>query len=272
MEQRYRVLFVPGSGDRDSETTSTWQGSDFGVGLRRGLPAGLLARLDVESSSPERLLEAAPRGATRVAPMGQNPSEPGLATDCPCCAKGKFYRSYSHLFRWAPDLLRFVERQYVGLLHPDVIRFAQDPDLRAAVGQGVREDLDQVSPHIVVAHSLGAVVAIEALAISEWTPRLLITAGAPFAWPRFAGTWSQEAGLWLSRKSCAWINLIDLSDQVTGFQIPPRSPYANALNVVVGNDHYSSFFGPDGGFSRAHSLRHYLRHAAVRDAFLSACG
>lgn len=272
MEQRYRVLFVPGSGDRDSETGSTWHGSDLGVGLRRGLPGGLLARLDVTSSTQELLARPAPKGVNRLAPMGQRPSEPGLATDCPCCAKRKLYRRYGDFFRWAPDLLRFVERRYVALLHPDVLRFASDPELRAAVRQGVSEDLDQLNPHIVVAHSLGAVVAIEALAVSEWAPRLLITAGAPLAWPRFAQTWSREAGEWLSRRSCAWVNVIDLSDQVTGFQIPPRTPYANALNVVVGNDHYATLFGPDGGLSRAHSLRHYLSHTAVRDAFLGACG
>gem|GEM_PF-1047302 len=270
-QPRYRVLFVPGSGDRDVVTTSTWHGSDVGVGLRRGLPADLLARLDVESSTHERLLRASPMVATLVAPIGQKTSDPGSATDCPCCAKAKFYRWYSDLFRWAPDLLRFAERQYVGLLHPDVVRLAGDPELRAVVRQGVREDLEQVKPHIVVAHSLGAVVAIEALAVSDWSPRLLITAGAPLSWPRFAETWSREAARWLSQKSCAWVNLIDLSDQVAGFLVPSRSPYANALNVVVGNDHYSTLFGPDGGFSSTHSLRHYLRHTAVRDAFQDAC-
>jgi len=153
-----------------------------------------------------------------------------------------------------------------------VVQFAGDPELRSVVCEQLREDLAQVKPHIVVAHSLGAVVAIEALALSEWSPQLLITAGAPLAWPRFAESWSREARRWLSGKSCAWINLIDLSDQVTGFQIPPRQPYANALNIVVGNDHYATFSGPDGGFSSAHSLRHYLRHTAVRDAFQQVCG
>lgn len=271
MKRRYQVLFVPGSGDRDSLTIGTWQDSDVGVGLRRGLPADLLARLDLKSSSQEPLLRAAPAVDILAAAIGQNISDPGPATDCPCCAKRKFYRSYSDFFRWAPGLLRFVERQYVGLLHPDVVRFVGDPELRAAVRQQLREDLDQVKPHVVLGHSLGAVVAIEALAVSAWSPQLLITAGAPLAWPRFAETWSREAGQWLTRKSCAWINLIDLSDEVTGFQIPPMRPYANARNIVVGNDHYSTFFGPDGGFSSTHSLRHYLRHPAVRDAFQDVC-
>lgn len=271
MEQRYRVLFVPGSGEDDRESTRTWHGSDVGVGLRRGLPESLLARLDLDSSTHERLLRAAPTAAPLVAPISANPLDPGTSTSCPCCAKGKFYRRYSDLFRWAPDLLRFAERQYVRLIHPDVVSFAGDPELRAVVREQVREDLERVSPHIVVAHSLGSVVAIEALAISQWSPQLLITAGAPLAWPRFAETWSREAGEWLSGKSCAWVNLIDLSDQVAGFQVPPRSPYANALNVVVGNDHYSTLFGPDGGFSSTHSIRHYLRHTAVRDAFQEVC-
>ena len=271
MKQRYRVLFVPGSGERDTDSTSSWHGRDVGVGLQRGLPADLFARLDLDSSTHEPLPRAAPMVATVVARTGQNPSCPGPANDCPCCAKGKLYRLYSGLFRGAPELLRFVERQYVGLLHPDVVRFAGDPELRAVVRQQLRGDLDQMNPDIVVAHSLGSVVAIEALAVSQWSPQLLITAGAPLAWPRFAQTWSREAGRWLSRKSCSWINLIDLSDQVTGFQIPPSSPYLTALNVVVGNDHYSSFFGPDGGFSSTHSLRHYLRHSVVRDAFLQVC-
>jgi len=176
-----------------------------------------------------------------------------------------------HLTRGAPDLLKFVERQFVGLQHPDVVRFGGDPELREQVRQRVCEDLGRVNPHVVIAHSLGAVVAIEALAVCERSPQLLITAGAPLSWPRFAGTWSREAQRWLSSKSCAWLNLIDLSDEVTGFQIPPRIPYANAFNVVVSNDHYSDWFGPDGGISATHSLRHYLRHPAVKDAFLKVC-
>jgi len=273
-DERYRVLFVPGSGDRDSLTNSTWQDSDVGVGLRRGLPVGLLSRLVVEGSTHERLLRAAPAGPTIAGAVGRSRVEPcpGPSTSCPCCAKKKFYRWYGELFRWAPDLLRFVERHYVGRLHPDVVQFASDPELRTVVSEKLREDLAAVEPHIVVAHSLGAVVAIEALAVSERSPQLLITAGAPLAWPRFAETWSREARRWLSVKSCVWINLVDLSDQVTGFQIPPRRPYANALNVVVGNDHYSTFSGPDGGFSSAHSLRHYLRHPAVGEAFFKVCG
>jgi hypothetical protein len=271
MEQRYRVLFVPGSADGDRGDTGSWYGSDVGVGLRRGLPAELLARLDVESSTHERLLDGASAGATLEAPIGRYSSEPGSARDCPCCAKMSLLRWYSHLLRRVPNLLRFAERQYVGLIHSDVVRFAGDPELRALVRKRVSQDLDQFRPHIVLGHSLGSVVAIEALSVSEWSPQLLITAGAPLSWPRFAETWSAEAGRWLSRKSCTWVNLIDLGDQVTGFQVPPRTPYANALNVVVGNDHYSTVFGPDGGFSSVHSLRHYLRHTAVRDAFQEVC-
>lgn len=271
MGQRYRVLFVPGSVNSNRERTGSWHRSDVGVGLGRGLPADLVARLDVESSTHEQLLGAAPTGVSLMAPIGRYSTEPGAATECPCCTKRAIYRWSSLLLRRAPNLLRFAERQYVGLIHSDVVRFAGDPELRARVRKRVSEDLDQGTPHVVIGHSLGSVVAIEALAVSEWSPRLLITAGAPLAWPRFAQTWSAEAGRWLSRKSCAWVNLVDLGDQVTGFQVPPRVPYVNAHNVVVGNDHYSTFFGPDGGLSSAHLLRHYLCHSPVRDAFREVC-
>jgi len=272
MERRYRVLFVPGSGNRDVVSTRAWRGSDVGVGLRRALPAYLLARLDVESSTHERLLRAAPTVPTLIGPLGRRCYDPGPAIDCECCAKRSSYRWYSELLSGLPPETRtFVENELMGWRHSIVLRLADDPALRAAVRQRVGEDLDRVNPHILVAHGLGSVVAIEALAVSGWSPQLLITAGAPLGWQRFAQTWSLEARGWLSEKSCPWINLIDLSDELTGCQIPPSSPYASALHVLVNGAHCSTFAGPDGGSSGTHLLRHYLHHPVVQDAFLTAC-
>jgi hypothetical protein len=269
MNQRCRVLFVPGSRTREVVETTTWRSSDadVSVGLRRSLPGDVLKKLDVESSTHGELLVAA-TVATPTAPMGRNTSEPGPAITCECCAMGDGHLWYVKHFGRYLTTMRYAEELYVGLVHPDVVRFTGDPQIREDVRERVCEDVDRVNPHIVVGHSLGSVVAIEALALSGWKPRLLITAGAPLAWPRFKETWSREAGRWLSRKSCDWTNVIDLSDAVTGGQVPPISPYANAQNVVVDNDHYSSFFGPDGGYNGTHSVRHYLRHTAVKDAFL----
>jgi len=271
MERRYRVLFVPGTGIRD-RASSTWWTSEVGVALGHALPVALLARLDVESSTHGRLLRDSPSVVNLTCYPGQRRSDPGAATDCTCCVTGAGYRRSVAIIHCLPyDLRRFVEEKVVRLMYPDVVRFAGDPQLRAVVRQRVREDLNRVKPDIVIAHSLGSAVAIEALAVSEWSPQLLITAGAPLAWPRFVETWSSDARGWLSRQSCAWTNLVDLTDLVTGSQILPRSPYGNALNVVVDNDHHARIFGSDREISSNHSLRHYLCHPAVADAFLSVC-
>jgi RimJ/RimL family protein N-acetyltransferase len=122
---------------------------------------------------------------------------------------------------------------------------------------------------VVIAHSLGAVIAVEALAVSDWadSPQLLVTAGAPFSWPRFIDAWSPQAAAWLAAKRCEWWNIIDLSDEVTANRVPPQSPYVAARHVVVNNDR----FAPDpahaeGRYTSNHRARDYLRHPLLAEA------
>ncbi|WP_068202998.1 hypothetical protein [Isoptericola dokdonensis] len=82
--------------------------------------------------------------------------------------------------RWVPGLSGAV----VLVLARDVHTYLHDPDARAAVEAGVLAALPDDEPAVVVAHSLGAVVAFQVLrsraAVGRDVP-LLVTLGAPLA-------------------------------------------------------------------------------------------
>jgi alpha-beta hydrolase superfamily lysophospholipase len=151
----------------------------------------------------------------------------------------------------------------------DVRLFTGDTTVREAAIAQVLADLDRVRPHVVIAHSLGAVIAVEALAKSDWAnaPQLLVTAGAPFSWPRFMDTWSPAAAAWLEAKRCDWWNFVDLSDEVTANRVPSATPYVAARHVVVNNDHFApNSPEADGRHTSNHRARDYLRHPKLSEA------
>ena len=132
-------------------------------------------------------------------------------------------------------------------------------------------------PDVVIGHSLGAVVAVEALARcrDEHAPSAVLTAGAPFPWPRFVERWSPEAREWLSAPGLTWRNVVDLSDPVTGFVLPSPEVYAGAANVVVDNDHHVGLWPWEPRWNlwdlvdltSTHGVRHYLAHPVVAETF-----
>jgi hypothetical protein len=104
-----------------------------------------------------------------------------------------------------------------------------------------------VNPHIVVGHSLGSVVAMEALALSNGIHGCSSLPEHPWR-----GHGSHKHAARRQDSGCVanpadWTKLIDFSDEVTSRQIPPMSPYANAHNVAIDNDHYSTWLGRVGG-------------------------
>ena len=152
----------------------------------------------------------------------------------------------------------------------DVHTYLTSPEIRARVTASAAKAISTCRPDVVIAHSLGAVVAIEALAMDQGEsrigPRALLTLGAPLAWPRFARSWSAPARNWMERPGCRWDNVLDLSDEVTGNRVPPVSPYGQARHVVVNNDHLLNRrpgmgpFGDEGGLGGTHNAVHYLSH------------
>jgi hypothetical protein len=123
--------------------------------------------------------------------------------------------------------------------------------------------MQRFRPDVVLAHSLGSAIAVEGLAIKSKQPRVLITAGAPLAWPRFVESWTPEASAWLAATPCEWVNLVDLTDPATGGRPLPADPYRTVTNIVVDNDHYRERWNWHP--INSHSIRHYLSHDVLPD-------
>jgi len=269
-QRRIRVLCVEGDGKRSSWSSDDWLGSEFGIGLQRGLGPELISQLDVHFSSHTHVFDS--RGT--LAPRPDRPDgpfrRPAMFTQCDCCRPGLRHLFYEGLHNQLPEWVRNAGyRAFVFLFLKDVRLFTGDITVREAAIAQVLADLDRVRPHVVLAHSLGAVIAVEALAKSDWAnaPQLLVTAGAPFSWPRFMDTWSPAAAAWLEAKRCDWWNFVDLSDEVTANRVPPETPHVAARHVVVNNDHFApNSPEADGRHTSNHRARDYLRHPKLSEA------
>ncbi|MGX1133968.1 hypothetical protein RKD49_006158 [Streptomyces glaucescens] len=152
------------------------------------------------------------------------------------------------------------ERVLIGDLK-QVSAYLTDPAVRASVQQAVAA---AVTPdtRVVVGHSLGSVVAYEALcAHPEWPVRSLVTLGSPLGlrqlvFPRLA---AEPPGAWPGAVE-AWTNVVDRGD------------------VVAVEEDLRPLFGPrvrqvrvDNG-ARAHDLECYLTAAATGAAVLAGLG
>src|SRR5450631_32620 len=263
-EPPIRVLCVEGDGKRSAWSSKDWVDSEFGIGLGRSLGPDLLARLDVHFSSHTHVFDS--KGT--LAPRPDRPDgpfqRPARFTQCDCCRPRLWHLLYEGLHNQLPGWLRNAGyRAFVSLFLKDVRLFMGDASVREAAIAHVLADLDRVRPQVVIAHSLGAVIAVEALAQSDWadSPQLLVTAGAPFSWPRFIDSWSPVAAAWLAAKRCEWWNIVDLSDEVTANRVPPEFPYVAARHVVVNNDRLvPNPANTVGRHTSNHRARDYLRH------------
>jgi hypothetical protein len=270
-----RVLCVEGDGKRGSWSSDDWHKSEFGIGLQRGLGPELMSQLDVYFSSHTHVFDSKgtldPRPDSTDGPFRR----PAMFTQCACCRPGSWYVFYEGLHNQLPEWLRNAGyRAFVFLFLKDVRLFMGDTTVREAAIARVLADLDRVRPDVVIAHSLGAVIAIEALATSDWanSPQLLVTAGAPFSWPRFLDSWSPAAVAWLRAKRCDWWNIVDLSDAVTANRVPPEIPYVAARHLVVNNDHFTPNHSvAESRHASNHRARDYLSHPKLSEAIEAMC-
>lgn len=99
-----------------------------------------------------------------------------------------------------------------------VHRYLTDPALRAAARARVRAQLGP-DTHVVVAHSLGTVVAYEALCAQPHNVRALVTLGSPLEIPNLIFDRLEPAprsglGTWPGGDDLVWTNVADRGDVV----------------------------------------------------------
>lgn len=255
-----KVMYLHGAEQRSAAEAER----DVMIGLRRGLlKAGMSGRIEsfeVHTAYYGDLLATAGPGVCfrgrdetrKIAP------ESSGEVVCPCCRQGSGYQLYQGVHRAIG-----TPRTLVGLIVDagirDVRRYAGDDGVRQRVQHRVIDHLRHHQPDVVIAHSLGTVVLVDVLGQIEpgAGPSIIVTAGSPLGRPGLFSVptdWQQNASLQL------WLNLVDPTDEITGARRLGQPDFKSVINYIVDNDHYSSWWGEDGGFFATHSLRHYLTH------------
>ncbi|MFE6156620.1 serine peptidase [Streptomyces sp. NPDC057889] len=128
------------------------------------------------------------------------------------------------------DLAEGPLRVFIRMLFAEVAAYlqAEDAPQRAAAREEVAARIDRHRPRVVIAHSLGSVVAYEALhAYPELQPELFLTLGSPLALPHVVferlspapqATGPTLQGIRLPGQT-RWVNIADPGDPVA---IPPH--------------------------------------------------
>ena len=268
------VLVVAGRGWRAHERPH----GEFLAGLDRVLPRQHRLALKVRASTHHELLDgdtpwpAWPEVADPTVRAG------GQATRCGCCPNGPEYDCWVAGGSWLAYNDWTWRSLCDGVVGPEDVRaYLTRPETREVVIAEAARAVLKRRPDIVIGHSLGAVVAVEALARCRdlHAPSAVLTLGAPFPWPRFVERWSPQAREWLAAPGLTWRNVVDLSDLVTGFVVPSPEVYAGAVNVVVDNDHHVALWPGSPGWDpwdavdpgSTHGARHYLAHPVVAETF-----
>ena len=121
-------------------------------------------------------------------------------------------------------------------------------------------------PHVIVAHSMGTVMAYDCLKRHGDVPRVdgLLTMGSPLGLDEiqdaFAPEWSRSDGFPSEKLKGAWYNVFDRLDPVAGLDPDLANDYKRQSLVVV-NDLSAS----NGGAWR-HSVSKYLGRPKLRQA------
>lgn len=162
----------------------------------------------------------------------------------------------------ALDRLPNVSAWSVALATRDVYQYLHNVRVRDTIESGVRQALDDTDEAVVVAHSLGTVVAYNLLrreaADRGWTVPLLVTLGSPLAVSAISRTlrpqsWPDPVG--------TWFNAFDPEDVVA---LHPLT----APHFAV--DRIENYGKVDNPTSNQHGISGYLSDARVAATILEA--
>jgi hypothetical protein len=148
--------------------------------------------------------------------------------------------------------LTSVTRQVIRHRWPDVHRYLTRKPGRARAIDIVCSDI-AAGARVVVAHSLGSLVTLDALARvpAEALPELLVTIGSPLQLKAVRDSLEAPASDWIRSRSTAWINVHDKSDRVTGGGSLDPAAFPGVINIAVRNGRHT------------HAADYYLRHPIV---------
>lgn len=226
------VLGLHGIGNYHRDTTASTLSTRWATALRSGFgPTVPDIELTVAYYAPALRSAATPQGneadPDRLDPATQDLIRQWLTLHDPptAVAQGRATAPLRRALEWVADrygldqrLTRlFVSKCFIELaayLNPD------DPAPRHAAQQIVRDEITSHQPRVVIAHSLGSVVAYEALCtMPDYRVDLLLTLGSPLAMPDVVYPKIQPTPPTVGRAPSppcvrTWINIADPGDLV----------------------------------------------------------
>jgi hypothetical protein len=163
------------------------------------------------------------------------------------CRVGRVWERFGAgpVVSWVPDGLAddgWVTRVGVRFVHA-ARRYQHDPDCRSAAQRAVLDQLPKSGSIILIAHSLGSVIAVDLLTklYPDLKVDLLLTIGSPLAIKRL-GDPGFEAEFPYDRVG-GWVNLYDPGDIVTvGCGVRRRFPAACDITVETGQSHSAAAY------------------------------
>jgi hypothetical protein len=172
---------------------------------------------------------------------------------------------------WLPDDLAddgWVTRVGIRFVHA-ARRYQHDPDCRWAAQRAVLDQLPRSGSIILIAHSLGSVIAVDLLTKLPpgLTVDLLLTIGSPLAIKRL-GDPGFDAEFPYDRVR-GWINLYDPGDIVTvGCGVGRRFPTACDITVETGQSHNAAAYLSNPAAAAVIGHHSFGAKAAIRPASL----
>lgn len=200
-----------------------------------------------------------------------------LASDDPDLTHGPM--ADSHGFERVP-LPWFIKRRLMKVLLRDVHHYLFDTefsprpgtthriqhDIRARTVDTLQRDAAQPGPHVILAHSMGTVIAYDCLKRVGGCPQVdgLLTIGSPLGLDevqdRLRPEWSRDRGFPSERVRSRWVNVYDRLDPVAGFDPALHNDYRRDGQPAVEDIHE-----PNWGSWR-HSIGKYLAGRRLREA------
>jgi pimeloyl-ACP methyl ester carboxylesterase len=144
--------------------------------------------------------------------------------------------------------------------------YRHDDVLRAEVLDRISDALNEIEGEIVVlAHSLGSVIALDALHVRDIRVKLLVSFGSPLGARHFWGEHWEDQGTFPYDRVGGWLNVINVKDVVSWKRgVSQRFPQAVDAYVSAG----VRFAGPDN----FHDASTYVRTDPVVRTLVDTCG
>lgn len=135
----------------------------------------------------------------------------------------------------------------------DVLRYLGHASARVHIRGLVEQQIPDDRPIVLIGHSLGSLVALDAITSGVVAPIQLITAGTPVSVPAVRDVLTEEFRTTIRNLETPWLNVFDPGDEVTGGKWVRKHISSGVQNWHVDNG------------SRPHRAERYLRHQPVAD-------